>query len=187
MKLIILEDYDKTSEWAAKYIRNRILKFKPGPNKYFTLGLPTGKVLRSMRSKQELFKLGLVVAYLKVLTFWKSVVGGTPLGCYKKLIDFHKKGEISFEYVKTFNMDEYVALPRDHPESYHSFMWNNFFKHIDIKAENAHILDGNAPDLQKECQEFEDKIKAAGGIELFIGGENWLVIDMIYMLIPSRV
>lgn len=64
------------------------------------------------------------------------------------------------------------GLPRDHPESYHSFMWNNFFKHIDILAENVHILDGNAPDLQAECDAFEDKIKAAGGIELFVGGEN---------------
>lgn len=64
------------------------------------------------------------------------------------------------------------GLPRDHPESYHSFMWNNFFKHIDISPENVHILDGNAPDLQAECDAFEKKIKAAGGIELFVGGEN---------------
>ncbi|KAF5904897.1 glucosamine-6-phosphate isomerase 1, partial [Clarias magur] len=137
MKLIILRDYDEASEWAAKYIRNRIIRFNPGPDRYFTLGLPTGS---------------------------------TPLGCYKKLIEYYKKGEISFHYVKTFNMDEYVGLPRDHLESYHSFMWNNFFKHIDIRSENAHILDGNAPDLQKECDDFEEKIKAAGGIDLFVGG-----------------
>lgn len=65
-----------------------------------------------------------------------------------------------------------TGLPRDHPESYHSFMWNNFFKHIDIRAENAHILDGNASSLEKECQDFEAKIKAAGGIELFVGGKT---------------
>lgn len=64
-----------------------------------------------------------------------------------------------------------TGLPRDHPESYHSFMWNNFFKHIDIHPENTHILDGNAADLQAECDAFEQKIKAAGGIELFVGGE----------------
>ena len=64
-----------------------------------------------------------------------------------------------------------TGLPRDHPESYHSFMWNNFFKHIDIHPENTHILDGNAADLQAECDAFEEKIKAAGGIELFVGGE----------------
>lgn len=68
------------------------------------------------------------------------------------------------------------GLPRDHPESYHSFMWNNFFKHIDIKAENTHILDGNAANLQEECQAFEDKIKAAGGIELFVGGEAVIIL-----------
>ncbi|CAJ0933426.1 unnamed protein product, partial [Ranitomeya imitator] len=63
----------------------------------------------------------------------------------------------------------FAGLPREHPESYHSFMWNNLFKHIDIIPENAHILDGNAPDLQTECNLFEEKIKAAGGIELFVG------------------
>ncbi|XP_051869884.1 glucosamine-6-phosphate isomerase 1-like isoform X3 [Pristis pectinata] len=62
------------------------------------------------------------------------------------------------------------GLPKDHPESFHSFMWNNFFKHVDILAENTHILDGNAPDLEAECNAFEEKIKAAGGIDLFFGG-----------------
>ncbi len=65
----------------------------------------------------------------------------------------------------------FTALERDHPESYHSFMWTNFFKHIDIDPANAHILDGNAPDLIAECDAFEEKIKAAGGVELFIGGK----------------
>lgn len=98
------------------------------------------------------------------------VIGGTPLGMYKKLIEFNKAGDISFKYVKTFNMDEYVGLPRDHPESYHAYMWSNFFKHIDIEPENAHVLDGNAPDLTYECDEFERKIAEAGGIHLFVGG-----------------
>lgn len=63
-----------------------------------------------------------------------------------------------------------VDIPRDHPESYHSFMWSNLFKHVDIRAENVHILDGNAPDLELECREYEDKIAKAGGIDLFMGG-----------------
>ena len=63
-------------------------------------------------------------------------------------------------------------LPRNHPESYHTFMFENFFKHIDIDPANVHILDGNAPDLQKECENFEAEIKKAGGIELFMGGRN---------------
>lgn len=96
--------------------------------------------------------------------------GSTPLGMYRKLIEYHKAGMISFKYVKTFNMDEYVGLPRDHPESYHYFMYNHFFKHIDIDPANVNILDGNAPDLLGECVGFEEKIKEAGGVELFIGG-----------------
>ncbi|XP_060602662.1 LOW QUALITY PROTEIN: glucosamine-6-phosphate isomerase 1-like [Ruditapes philippinarum] len=137
MRLVILDTSNGVSEWAAKYIRRKIHDFKPGPDRYFTLGLPTGS---------------------------------TPLGTYKKLIEFYKAGNLSFKYVKTFNMDEYCNLARDHPESYHSFMFNNFFKHIDILPENAHLLDGNAPDLEKECEEYEKQIKEAGGIELFLGG-----------------
>ena len=66
--------------------------------------------------------------------------GSSPLGMYKELIDLNKKGIISFQNVVTFNMDEYVGLPKEHPESYYSFMWNNFFSHIDIKPENTNML-----------------------------------------------
>lgn len=137
MKLVILDDYDDVSLWAAKYIRKQIRQFKPDANRYFVLGLPTGS---------------------------------TPLGTYKKLIEFCKEGSVSFRYVKTFNMDEYVGLPRDHPESYHTFMWNNFFRHIDIHPQNVHLLDGNAKNLEEECNSYEKKIQEAGGIDLFMGG-----------------
>ena len=96
--------------------------------------------------------------------------GSTPLGTYKELINLYKAGKISFENVVTFNMDEYVGISEDHPESYHRFMWDNFFSHINIKKENVHILNGNAPDLAKECEEYEKAIKTAGGIRLFMGG-----------------
>ena len=96
--------------------------------------------------------------------------GSSPLGLYRELINKYKAGELSFQNVVTFNMDEYVKLPEDHPESYHSFMWNNFFSHIDIKKENVHILNGNAEDLTKECENYEKAIEAAGGIDLFMGG-----------------
>lgn len=96
--------------------------------------------------------------------------GSSPLGLYKELIALNKAGKVSFQNVVTFNMDEYVNLPEEHPESYHSFMWTNFFSHIDIKKENVHILNGNAPDLAAECAQYEDAIKAAGGIDLFMGG-----------------
>ena len=96
--------------------------------------------------------------------------GSTPLNTYAELARMVQAGEVSFKNVITFNMDEYVGLPEEHPESYHSFMWNNFFSHIDIKRENVHILNGNAPDLQAECLAYEQAIREAGGIDLFMGG-----------------
>merc|ERR1712045_1040089 len=87
-----------------------------------------------------------------------------------KLVQAHKAGKVSFKYVITFNMDEYVGIPEDHPESYHRYMFDNFFKHIDIDPKNAHVLEGNAKNLVAECEEYERKIAAAGGIELFVGG-----------------
>ena len=96
--------------------------------------------------------------------------GSTPLGTYKELINLYNQGIVSFENVVTFNMDEYVGLPQDHPESYHSFMWNNFFSHVNIKKENVNILNGNADDLAAECARYEEKIASYGGIQLFLGG-----------------
>ncbi len=96
--------------------------------------------------------------------------GSSPLGMYRRLIELHKAGKVSFANVVTFNMDEYVGLPRDHKESYHSFMWNNFFSHIDIPAENVNILDGNAADPEAECRRFEEKMASYGGVDLFMGG-----------------
>ena len=96
--------------------------------------------------------------------------GSSPLGMYRHLIELNHAGKVSFRNVVTFNMDEYVGLPEDHPESYHSFMWNNFFSHIDIRKENVNILNGNATDLQAECARYEAKIKNYGGIHLFLGG-----------------
>jgi len=96
--------------------------------------------------------------------------GSSPLGMYRELIELNKSGSVSFKDVVTFNMDEYVNLPVDHAESYHSFMWDNFFSHIDIKKENVNILDGNAGDLEAECASYEEKMKKVGGVELFVGG-----------------
>ena len=96
--------------------------------------------------------------------------GGTPLGTYAELVRRHKAGEVSFRHVITFNMDEYIGLPKDHEQSYYSFMWTNFFSHIDILPENAHILNGNADDIEAECERYEAKIKEVGGIDLFMGG-----------------
>jgi glucosamine-6-phosphate deaminase len=94
----------------------------------------------------------------------------SPKGTYARLVEMHKAGLVSFQHVVTFNMDEYVGLEETHPESYHSFMYNNFFKHIDIQSGSINILDGNAKDLQLECSNYEAKIASYGGIELFLGG-----------------
>lgn len=96
--------------------------------------------------------------------------GSTPLGTYRQLIKLNQEGKVSFKNVVTFNMDEYIGLPPDHPQSYHYFMWSNFFNHIDIKKENVHILNGLAKNLDAECASYEEAIKAAGGIDLFLGG-----------------
>ena len=96
--------------------------------------------------------------------------GSSPLGMYKALIELNREGKVSFRNVVTFNMDEYVDLPESHPESYHSFMFNNFFNHIDIPKENIHILNGNATDVEAECENYEKQIASYGGIDLFVGG-----------------
>lgn len=137
MRLIIKQDYQGISQWAADYVVARINAANPTAQRPFVLGLPTGS---------------------------------SPLGMYKALVEANKAGRVSFEHVVTFNMDEYIGLPEGHPESYHSFMWNNFFSHIDIKKENVHILNGNAEDPFVECQAYEQAIKEAGGIDLFLGG-----------------
>jgi len=102
--------------------------------------------------------------------------GGSPLKVYQKLVELYKLGALSFQHVVTFNMDEYVGLPHDHPQSYHYYMWHNFFKHVDINPKNVHILDGNAADLETECRKYEEKINFYGGIELFLGGSFLLLL-----------
>jgi len=115
------------------------------------------KIVKASPSEDKPFVLGLPT-------------GSSPLGMYQNLAELNRKGFVSFKHVITFNMDEYVGLPEDHPESYHSFMWKNFFKNIDIRPENIHILNGNAQDLETECFQYEQEIKQAGGVDLFIGG-----------------
>ncbi len=96
--------------------------------------------------------------------------GSTPLGVYHELIDLCKNKKVSFEHVVTFNMDEYVGLEPTNPQSYHYFMYNNFFDHIDINPKNIHILNGLTKDYAKECENYERAIQTYGGIDLFLGG-----------------
>jgi len=96
--------------------------------------------------------------------------GSSPVGTYQELVELYKEGRVSFQNVVTFNMDEYVGIPEEHPHSYHYFMWSHLFSHVDIPKENVNILNGNAPDLEEECTRYEEKIKKVGGINLFLGG-----------------
>ncbi len=96
--------------------------------------------------------------------------GSTPIAMYPPLIALYLQKKVSFEDVITFNMDEYVGVLPEHPQSYHYYMYNNFFKHINIKKENINILDGNAVSLIDECQRYEKKIKDYGSINLLLGG-----------------
>ena len=115
--------------------------------------------------------------------------GSTPVETYKELVRLYEAGEVSFRNVVTFNMDEYVGIPEDHPESYHTFMRKHFFDHVDVPAANIHILDGNAPDLQKGVRGVRAKIVAAGGIDLFLGGigeDGHIAFNEPYSSLVSR-
>ncbi|MBQ6372899.1 MAG: glucosamine-6-phosphate deaminase [Clostridia bacterium] len=97
--------------------------------------------------------------------------GSSPLGVYAELIRMNKAGEVSFKNTVTFNMDEYLGLPREHDQSYWYFMHENFFDHlVDMKPENINILDGMTADPEAECAAYEAKIAAYGGVDLFMGG-----------------
>lgn len=96
--------------------------------------------------------------------------GSTPEGMYECLIKNNKKGKVSFKDVITFNLDEYIGLESDHPNSYHYFMHENFFKHIDISLENTHLPRGVAKDFEEECERYEQLIESVGGIDLQILG-----------------
>ena len=96
--------------------------------------------------------------------------GSTPLGMYAELIKLYQNNKVSFENVVTFNMDEYIGISPDNPQSYHYFMRENFFKYINIKPQHINILDGMTKDYAKECAGYEAAMKRYGGVHLFIGG-----------------
>ena len=92
--------------------------------------------------------------------------GSTPLPLYRALIAM----DLDWSKVVTFNLDEYIGIPRDHAQSYHSFMWENLFQHVNIREENVHIPDGNADDIPQFCREYEESIRLAGGIDIQVLG-----------------
>lgn len=92
--------------------------------------------------------------------------GSTPVSMYEKLIAMN----LDWSGITTFNLDEYIGLPKNHSQTYHTFMWENLFNHINIKAENVHIPDGNAKDIPAFCEAYEKEIEEAGGIDLQVLG-----------------
>jgi glucosamine-6-phosphate deaminase len=98
------------------------------------------------------------------------VTGRTAVPFYEELVRIHREERLTFASVRTFNLDEYVGLPHDHPASYHAFMKTRLFEAIDLKPGNTHIPDGMAQDIARECREYERKIRDCGGIDLQILG-----------------
>ena len=92
--------------------------------------------------------------------------GSTPLLLYRALIDM----KLDWSRVTTFNLDEYIGLPKEHPQSYYSFMWENLFRHVNVRPENVHIPDGLAQDVPGFCADYEARIRAVGGIDLQLLG-----------------
>ncbi len=96
--------------------------------------------------------------------------GSTPVAAYRELIRIHREQGLDFSQVVTFNLDEYVGLDEKNDQSYHYFMWENLFKHINIRPDNVHIPDGNAPDIEEFCHEYEHEIASFGGVDLQLLG-----------------
>ena len=96
--------------------------------------------------------------------------GSTPLGLYQQLVKMYQKHELDFSHVTTFNLDEYVGLPVTHPQSYHQFMHEHFFRHVNIPPQNIHIPSGTTTNYRAFCDWYEQRIQDAGGIDVQILG-----------------
>ena len=97
--------------------------------------------------------------------------GSTPLGLYRNLVEMHKAGSLDFERIITFNLDEYLGLAPSHPQSFHHFMYTNFFSHVNVPAAHIHIPDGTiSGNYDGYCAKYEAAIRNAGGIDLQVLG-----------------
>ncbi|MDG0810828.1 glucosamine-6-phosphate deaminase [Cohnella rhizosphaerae] len=96
--------------------------------------------------------------------------GGTPVGIYEQVVRMYKQGLVSFRNATSYNLDEYVGLPEDHPESYHTYMRRHLFDHIDLPADSAHLPNGNATDPDAECAAYDEMIERSGQIDLQLLG-----------------
>lgn len=133
--------------------------------------------IMTFKTNEELNKTGANIIASLVQTKPNAVLGlatgSTPIGIYQELIQLYKQGLVSFKQVKSYNLDEYVGLPEGHPESYRSFMNTQLFDHIDINKENTRVPNGNAPDLQAECKQYDEALSDAQIDLQFLGiGHN---------------
>ena len=100
--------------------------------------------------------------YIKPGKVLGLATGSSPVGLYKKMIEYHKNEGVSYKDIITFNLDEYVGLPLEHPESYYSFMHNNLFNHIDIDEKNVHIPSGLGDNIEQKCKDYDKQIESYG-------------------------
>ena len=106
--------------------------------------------------------------------------GSTPIGTYRQLVEWYQKDDIDFSRVTTFNLDEYVGLSPENPQSYHAFMRRNLFDHVNLASERCHVPDGCATDLARACREYDAAIAEKGGIDLQllgIGGNGHIAFN----------
>ena len=96
--------------------------------------------------------------------------GGTPVGTYKQLVEWYNKGDLDFSEVTSVNLDEYRGLPKEHPESYWSFMHRNLFDLVNIRPEAINLPDGTNMDAEVECARYDNVIKSVGGVDLQLLG-----------------
>lgn len=130
--------------------------------------------IKPINSYDEMSKLAVEIVAGQLTNKPNTVLGlatgSTPLGTYRELVKLYKKGKLNFSKVITFNLDEYLGLSPQHPQSYYYYMYENFFKNVNIEKKNIHIPKGDTKDPVRECQNYEKEIEKVGGIDLQILG-----------------
>jgi len=125
---------------------------------YSSLSREAARIVANAITKKPDLRLGLAT-------------GSTPLGMYRELVRLHREEHLDVSKIVTFNLDEYLGLRPDHPQSYHRYMWQNLFDHVNISPENVHIPDGTpGNDYESYCAQYEESIRQAGGIDLQVLG-----------------
>lgn len=131
-------------------------------------------IIHKFESQQVLNEVGAgmitAIAQMKPNAIIGLATGGTPVGIYEEIVKSHRKGRVSFRDVITFNLDEYVNLREDHPESYHAYMKHHLFDHIDIQMSNTNIPNGNAPDPIAESARYDQLLEQMGQVDMQILG-----------------